>query len=109
MEPRRSLATRAAIASRIHAICWDRHLDHDSSIDTATGCRMEPLLVEVVRLAEAVGPNDFAAFESAIPRTICLQCGQQDALGRCRDRDRAECGFHRDLPLIYDAIHEHRW
>ena len=98
-------AKRTAITAAIHAVCWDRNLDSHSTVDTEAHCRIEQLLPEVIALAKAVGPYDLATFESALPRTICLQCGNQDALGRCPIRAEADCCLYRYLPLLYDAIH----
>lgn len=95
---------REAIATSVHAVCWDRNLDPHSPIDTEASCRIERLLPEVVRLVRAVGPTDFATFEEAFMKTICVQCGHRDATGTCRVQERAECCLYRYLPLVYDAI-----
>ena len=94
-----------AITSHVHAVCIDRNLDPHSRVKTEAACRIERFLPELVGLARAVGPEDLARFEGAFEHTICLQCGNQNALGVCREREAAACCLYRYLPLIYDAIH----
>ena len=95
---------RDAVAQQVHAICFDRNLDPQSTVNTEAACRIERFLPELVRLARMVGPNDMAAFEAAFERTICAQCGHLDAVGTCPVREQAECCLYRYLPLLYDAI-----
>jgi len=97
---------RDAIAARVHAICLDRNLNPASSLNTESTCRIDQYLSQLIEVANAIGQGDPAAFNAAVEKTICLQCGQLDALGTCRVREQAECCLYRYLPLIYDAIHQ---
>lgn len=96
---------REALTRHVHSICWNRNLDSQSMINTEADCRIERLLPNLVALAKLVGPGDYATFESALPSTICVTCGNQDMSGDCRVREEAECCLYRYLPLVYDAIH----
>ena len=96
---------RDAIGKRVHAICWDRNLNPDSTVETEAACRIERFLPQLVQLAKAVGPNDLGAFEAVFEETICSQCGHRDALGTCSIQEDAECCLYRYLPLVYEAIH----
>ncbi|OGX31135.1 MAG: hypothetical protein A3E56_00065 [Omnitrophica WOR_2 bacterium RIFCSPHIGHO2_12_FULL_64_13] len=96
---------REAIAARVQAICIDRNLDPASAVETEAGFRIERFLPQLVELAKAVGPGNLEAYNAMFESTVCLQCGNRDALGVCRMQEQAACCLYRYLPLLYDAIH----
>ena len=96
---------RDAVVARIHAVCLDRNLDPQSQVNTELGCRIERFLPRLIDIAKHVSPKDPVTFEETCLRTVCVECGNQDARGRCPIRSQAECCLYRYLPLVYDAIH----
>ncbi|MBI4004429.1 MAG: hypothetical protein HY353_05345 [Candidatus Omnitrophica bacterium] len=95
---------REAIAKQVHAICWDRNLNPESTVDTEAACRIERFLPHLVEAAKMVGPNKFAEFEAVVVEAVCPSCGGRDAHGVCQTREAAECCLYRYLPLAYEAI-----
>ena len=97
-------AYREAIARRVHGICFDRNLDPTSKVNTEANCRIERFLPQLVELAKATGPKNGAGFETAVEHTICIQCGNQNALGECHVKEQADCCLYRYLPIVYETI-----
>lgn len=101
-------ACREAIARRVHAVCLDRNLDPEATVDPEANCRIERFLAVLVEIARTVEPNDVAAYEAAVEQRVCVRCGGLDARGVCQARQEAACCLSRYLPLVYDAVHRVR-
>ena len=96
------------IAKTVHAVCLDRNLDPRSTSDTEAHCRVDRFLPQCILIARMAGCDEPEKFEDVCQRTICLECGERNAAGRCRVRDAAACCLYRYLPLIHEAINRVR-
>lgn len=78
--------------------------DHGRPATSEPACRIKRFLPQLVRLADAVGPDHPELFHGALRRTVCVECGPGAAGDSCADREQGRCCVARYLPWLYVVI-----
>jgi hypothetical protein len=93
-----------AIRKRVCAVCLDATDDGGCALSGDRVCSLEAHLPAVVEALIKVQSDRMDDYVAAIEAQVCGRCGELDEQGRCRVRDRGECGLATYLSLVVDAV-----
>ena len=96
-----------AIVQRVCSVCLDQATDGSCGLPRRT-CALQSHLPAVVSAICAVQSDRMDEYVAAVEKLVCARCGESEAGGGCRVRDRGECALSTYLSLVVDAIEEVR-
>jgi hypothetical protein len=96
-----------AIRAKVCSVCLDQADDGSCGLDQRI-CAVQKYLPAVIDVASRVHSRRMDEYVAAIESEICARCPDQDAKGRCEQREAGTCALYTYLSLILDTVDEVR-